>query len=107
MDQPETAAAPDAPAAPAPPAALPAPGPAAAPVSPPPRIEPLFASLSDEGRELVPVHLRLNPAPTPGDYYDARTVVSTHHRSRGYHCYPYHKPISRCLASDVPPPAES
>ncbi len=23
-----------------------------------------------------------------------------HHRTAGYHCLPYHKPISRCLGAD-------
>ncbi len=61
----------------------------------------LFASLSDEGRELVPVSLRLMPG--PGEVTeDARTAESAHHRSRGYHCYVFHKPISRCLPTRRP-----
>jgi hypothetical protein len=90
MEKPEAAAA--QPAAAAPPAGPESPAPA-------PAVATLFSCLSDEGRDLVPIHLRIIPPPDPGDYVDARTVVSAHHRSRGYHCYPYHKPISRCLPS--------
>ena len=59
--------------------------------------ENLFASLSGEGKDLVPVSLRLMAAPDADDTCEGRLVESAHHRARGYHCYAFHKPISRFL----------
>ncbi len=59
--------------------------------------ESILESLSTEGRELVPVNLRLMTAPNAGETTDGRLAWSAHHRARGYHCYAFHKPISRCL----------
>jgi hypothetical protein len=57
----------------------------------------LFASLTEEAKELAPVNLRLLPAGAPVEGVPARTAESTFHRSRGYFCHDFHKPISRCL----------
>ncbi len=64
--------------------------------------ETLLASLSDEGKALVPVNLRLMAAPEPAEDTDERLVESARHRARGYHCYAFHKPISRCLPINRP-----
>lgn len=64
--------------------------------------ETFFASLSDEGKPLVPVGLRLLAAPEPDTGTEARVAESSHHRSRGYHCYGFHKAISRCLRTNRP-----
>jgi hypothetical protein len=64
--------------------------------------ENLFWSLSAEGRDLVPVSLRLMAAPDAEDDYEGRIVHSAHHRARGYHCYAFHKPISRPLPTGRP-----
>ena len=62
----------------------------------------LFASLSQAGQDLVPVNLRLMAPPPDADGGEARIVESSHHRARGYHCYAFHKPISRCLPTNRP-----
>jgi hypothetical protein len=59
--------------------------------------ESFFASLTEEGKELVPVNLRLLPAGAPVEGVPARTAESAFHRSRGYLCHDFHKPISRCF----------
>jgi hypothetical protein len=59
--------------------------------------ENLFASLSPEGRDLAPVSIRLMAAPEYDTTSEGRIVESAHHRARGYHCYAFHKPISRFL----------
>ncbi len=59
--------------------------------------ESLFASLTEEGKERVPVDIRWLPPGEPAGDVPARTAHSTFHRSRGYLCHDYHKPISRCF----------
>jgi hypothetical protein len=59
--------------------------------------ESFFASLTEDGIELVPVNLRLLPVDPEGEGVAARTAESSFHRSRGYLCHDFHKPISRCL----------
>lgn len=56
----------------------------------------LFDHLTDEGRAAAPVNLRLAPPGEPEGLAE-RTAESDFHRSRGYLCYDFAKPISRCL----------
>jgi hypothetical protein len=56
-----------------------------------------FASLTEDGSEQVPVNLHLLTADAQGEGVPARTAESSFHRSRGYLCHDFHKPISRCL----------
>lgn len=72
------------------------------------RPDDLLRSLTPEARELVPVHLRtagpvgeleaLAAAP-PGESGEAALLFATSrfHRSRGYLCHDFHKPISKCF----------
>jgi hypothetical protein len=64
--------------------------------------ENIVASLSAEGRDLAPVSLRLMAAPDEEEDFEGRIVESAHHRARGYHCYAFHKPISRYLPTGRP-----
>jgi hypothetical protein len=56
-----------------------------------------FASLTEEGQEAAPVNFRLMPAGEPAAGAAAPIAESAFHRSRGYLCHDFHKPISRCL----------
>jgi hypothetical protein len=64
--------------------------------------ENLFGSLSAEGKDLAPVSIRLMAAPEYDATCEGRIVESAHHRARGYHCYAFHKPISRFLRARRP-----
>jgi hypothetical protein len=60
--------------------------------------EVLPAEVTDGGR-LPLLYATLAGTPTD-DAPWVPTVVCDHHRTVGYSCQPYHKPISRCLGAD-------
>jgi hypothetical protein len=62
--------------------------------------EDLFARLSAEGRQLVPVGYRFLHASPIEAATVMRLVASDPYRATGYVCSPFRKPISKCCGQD-------
>lgn len=58
--------------------------------------------LTDEGRELVPVHYRLFERRPSGSGVPVRLASSDWYHAPSFACFPFYKPISRCRRHDEP-----
>jgi hypothetical protein len=64
--------------------------------------EDLLERLSEEGRRLAPVVYRLAHTAETRAASVMRLVESRPYRASGYVCFPFRKPISKCLEPDEP-----
>jgi hypothetical protein len=58
--------------------------------------------LTEEAQENVPIHYRLIQGHRPEEATGTRVATSAHHRSRGYVCQTFYKPLSRCFPFKTP-----
>jgi len=68
--------------------------------------ERFFDLLSADGQRLAPVAYRFLHSQPAGEGGPARLATSRHYRARGYVCFAFHKPISKCLAGPEASPGD-